>query len=241
MDRRILVVGASSGIGAAVAREALARGATVAGVARRADRLAAIPGLFAAPADVTDAAATDTAVGAAVHSLGGLDDLVIAAGINRPGLIADTTVNDWQAVLDTNVIGMLNTVKAAGSVLRSGRAPTLLVISSNAAQQVVSPQNAIYSASKAAVHALADALRLEFAGAVRVVELAPAYVRDTEIHRDYADPAHRAEADERQHTNGMDLDHVGRLIVDVLAEPSDIEVRLIQVSKPGYVLRPYRT
>ena len=121
--------------------------------------------------------------------------------------------------------------------LRAGRDPTLVMVTSNAAGQVVSPQNAIYSASNAAVHAL----RLEYAGNVRVVEIAPAYVRDAEIHCDYRDEAHRLEADERQQVNGMDLGHFARVIVGVLAEAADIEVRSLNVSTPGYVLRPYRS
>ncbi|MEM8619379.1 MAG: SDR family NAD(P)-dependent oxidoreductase [Actinomycetota bacterium] len=241
LDLRLLVAGASSGVGAAVATEAIDRGARVAGIARRADLLARIEGLVAAPADVCHRAALGNAVDDALDALDGLDAVVIAAGINRPGLIADTTPDDWRAVLDTNVVGLLNVAQATMSALRSGRSPTLVVISSNAARQVVSAQNAIYSASKAAVAMLADALRLEFAGDVRVVEIAPAYIRDTEIHRDYLDPAHRAEADERQQTYGMELGHFARLVVDVLAQPDDVEVRSLDVSKPGYVLRPYRS
>ncbi|NQY56033.1 MAG: SDR family NAD(P)-dependent oxidoreductase [Ilumatobacteraceae bacterium] len=70
----------------------------------------------------------------------------------------------------SNVVGLLNVAKVTMPALRAGRDPTLVMVTSNAAGQVVSPQNAIYSASNAAVHAL----RLEYAGNVRVVEIAPA-------------------------------------------------------------------
>ena len=66
-------------------------------------------------------------------------------------------------------------------------------------------------------------------------------MRDAEIHCDYRDEAHRLEADERQQVNGMDLGHFARLIVGVLAEAADIEIRSLNVSTPGYVLRPYRS
>jgi NADP-dependent 3-hydroxy acid dehydrogenase YdfG len=180
-------------------------------------------------------------VAGATAALGGLDGVVVTAGVNRPGLVADTTFDEWQTVLATNVLGLLNVVKAAMPALAEGRDPTVVTISSNAAHQVTSPQNAVYAASKAAVRTLSDALRLERAGVVRVAEIAPAYVRDTEIHREYRDPRHKAEADERQQANGMDLEHVAGLIVDVLAQPADIEVRSLLVSKPGYVVRPSKS
>jgi NADP-dependent 3-hydroxy acid dehydrogenase YdfG len=91
--RRILVTGASSGLGAATARAVAGAGARVGLLARRADRLAALAEELdgvAVPADVTDPAATTAAVDRAAEVLGGLDGLVAAAGVVRPGDIAST-------------------------------------------------------------------------------------------------------------------------------------------------------
>lgn len=231
--RRLLVAGASSGIGEAVAREALGRGMRVAGLARRPDRLAEVDGLVPVVADVTDPAGAAAAVHAAVDRLGGLDGLVYAAGINRPGLVADTDHDDWAAMFATNVLGLLTVAKAAMPALHAGDEPVVVTITSTSAGRVLSPQNGVYGASKAAVRVLSDALRLELEGEVRVVEVAPGYVRDTEIHRDY-EPDHKAQADARQQEHGMERAHVARLIVDLLAQPADVEVRTLTVTRPGY-------
>lgn len=238
---RLLVAGASSGIGEAVAREALGRGWSVAGLARRADRLAAVEGLEPAVADVTDPTEATAAVQAAVERLGGLDGLVYAVGVNRPGLVADTDHRDWEAVFATNVLGLLTVAKAALPALRAGDDAVAVTITSTSAGRVLSPQNGVYGASKAAVRVLSDALRLELEGEVRVVEVAPGYVRDTEIHRDY-EPDHKAQADARQQEHGMERAHVARLVVDLMAQPADVEVRTLTVTRPGYdTLRAYRS
>lgn len=234
------MTGASSGIGAAIARHALDHGARVAGLARRADRLGAIDDLVAIPADVTDPAAATAAVQASVTALGGLDALVNAAGINRPGLVGDTDHADWSAVFATNVLGLLSVTRAAMPALRDGVEPSIVNISSNSGHRVLSPQNGVYAASKHAVVALSDALRKELAGRVRVIDVAPGYVQDTEIHRDYEGP-HRAEADERQRTEGMALDHFADLVLDFLAQPPDVEVRSVLVTRTGYDPAPYGT
>ncbi len=210
-------------------------------MARRADRLATIDGLIPAAADVTDGGAVSAAVGEVVDELGGLDALVNAAGINRPGLIADTSEEDWRAILDTNVIGLLNVTRPAMAALRTGVDPTIVNISSNAGHHVTSAQNAVYAASKAAVVALSDALRLELAGQVRVVEVAPGYVRGTEIHRDYRDAEHKREADQRQETHGMELAHFAELVLGFIAQPGDVQVQSALVTKTGYVARPYKS
>lgn len=238
--KRLLVTGASSGIGESIARMALARGAAVAGLARRADRLDAIDEMTAVAADVSDPRAAGAAVELAIDSLGGLDVLVNAAGINRPGLIADTGPEDWEAVFSTNVLGLLAVTKAAMPALRAGTEPSVVNISSNAGHGVVSPENGVYAASKSAVVFLSDSLRKELAGEVRVIEVAPGYVQDTEIHRDYDGP-HRAEADERQRIHGMQLDHFAQLVLDLVAQPADVQVQSVLVTKTGYVARPYGT
>jgi NAD(P)-dependent dehydrogenase (short-subunit alcohol dehydrogenase family) len=109
-DRRILVIGASSGIGRAVGIAAARAGAQVALVARRYDQLEAVareagPGTIALQCDVRAPIACDLAVKAAVQQFGGLDTVVFATGINRLAMLVDTPVETWRDLFDTNVIG----------------------------------------------------------------------------------------------------------------------------------------
>src|SRR5882757_1706999 len=112
-DTVALVTGASSGIGEATARELAGRGAAVALVARRMDRLKALADQItrdggtavAIEADVTDAEQVSEAVEQTVRDWGRLDILINNAGVSRPNAIEDTTVADIDHVVRVNLLG----------------------------------------------------------------------------------------------------------------------------------------
>jgi len=116
-----LVTGASSGIGAATARALAVEGAAVALVARRADRLDELaeeiraPGGTALPieADVTQRAAAEAAVQRTVDEFGGLDILINNAGVMLLGPILDAPVEEWEQMVNLNLLGLLYCAKAA--------------------------------------------------------------------------------------------------------------------------------
>lgn len=163
---RILVIGASSGIGAAIARRAAGSGARVAATARRADRLAelaaACPGLVALPADVTDEPSIRGAVATAVDSLGGLDAVVYCAAMSPLLPMARADQADWRSVLDTNLIGAALVASAAAPALveAGGR---FVVLSSKSVRQPF-PDLGLYAASKAGLDGLVRCLPVEFPG-----------------------------------------------------------------------------
>lgn len=223
----MLVTGASSGIGAAVAMAAAAAGARVALLARRPaplDDLAAETGGVAVPADVTDDDAVASAVEAAAVELGGLDALVNSAGMFAPGPVADTDPDAWRAMFAVNVVGLLVVTKAALPYLRDGVAPTVVNVSSMSGRRVPTAAAGVYAATKHAVHAASEGLRQELApDGIRVTTVAPGFV-NTPIADTWADGPIRDRFVERLATVGLDPDHVAAAVVHVLGLPADVQV-----------------
>ncbi len=162
-SRRLLVVGASSGVGRAVGALAGRAGARVAFAARRKERLAeaaaATPGAIAIVCDVRRESECAGVVAEAVGAFGGLDALVYAAGMSPLGLLEAATQEEWRGVLDTNLVGAALVTAAALPALRAsaGRA---VYVSSYAVRQPL-PGVGLYRVSKVALDALIEGWRME--------------------------------------------------------------------------------
>lgn len=171
-----MVTGASSGIGEATARALAAEGARVVLAARRKDRLAALaaelPGSQALELDVRDSAACERALGAL-----DLDGVILNAGLGRGlGSIAEGNLDEWSEMLDTNVKGVLNVLHAVLPRLAARGRGDLVLLGSVAGRQVY-PGGNVYCATKHAVRALYESLRLDLAGKnVRVTTVDPGMV-----------------------------------------------------------------
>jgi short-subunit dehydrogenase len=175
-----LLTGASSGIGAAMAREFARRGFGVALCARRLPELEALaasvgPGALAIRTDVTKPGDAEAAVAAALARFGRLDVVVANAGFGVVGRVEDLSLEDFRRQFETNVFGVLDTVKTSLAALKSSRG--VLALMGSVAGHVALPGLAPYSMSKFAVRALADTLRRELRPAgVGVVLLSPGHV-----------------------------------------------------------------
>jgi NADP-dependent 3-hydroxy acid dehydrogenase YdfG len=163
--RRVLVTGASSGIGAEVCRSIVGSGGAVAMLARRKERLDELHqelGALAAPipCDVTDLDALERAVAHAAEQLGGLDGVVAVAGRSMAGTIPTGTPQRWRELFELNLLGPLATVRfAVDRFVDSGRRDVVLVGSVGAITPV--PGVGIYGASKRGLKAAFDSLRYE--------------------------------------------------------------------------------
>ncbi len=164
--KRLLIVGASSGIGAAVARMATECGARVAVSARRKELLdalvAELPGSVAVPGDVRVDGDPARVVAEASAALGGLDTVVYCTGMSPLKHLSDATLQDWQTVFETNVAGaaLVATAAAPGLVENRGR---LIILSSKSTRQPF-PSLVLYSTSKVALDGLIRSLPLDFPG-----------------------------------------------------------------------------
>ncbi|OIH93432.1 SDR family oxidoreductase [Curtobacterium sp. MCBA15_001] len=188
MARRVVVTGASSGIGAATVRTFRARGWDVLAVARRADRLEALAAETGADTLVVDVTDADDVAALAAHvaATGGLHALVNnAGGALGSATVEESDVEDWRTMFEVNVLGTKRVTAALLPVLRDGARTSgsadIVTVTSTAG--FVSYENGGgYNAAKAAQHALVGALRLELNGEpIRVVEVAPGLVKTEEF------------------------------------------------------------
>jgi NADP-dependent 3-hydroxy acid dehydrogenase YdfG len=185
-----LVTGASSGIGEAAARNLAAHGADVALIARRTERIEALAdqlrqtGARALPieSDVSDREQAEAAVVQAAGELGRLDVVVNNAGVMLLGPILDSPVEEWEQMIEVNLLGLLYVSKAALPYLLAAaegepRRVSDLVNISSVAGRVARAGSGVYNATKHAVGAFSESLRQEVTGRhVRVSLIEPGAV-----------------------------------------------------------------
>jgi NAD(P)-dependent dehydrogenase (short-subunit alcohol dehydrogenase family) len=185
--RVILVTGATSGIGRAIARRCAQEGASVLATGRDEARLAELsrePGISrepgsvsTCPADLTAKDAAGQVVAAATGAYGRLDGLLHAAGIvRRKEDIRDTTDERWAAMMDINLDAAFRLARACLRVMAPQRSGSIVLVGSQLAQ-IAAPGYASYCAGKGAVESLVRALAVDFGPAgIRVNALAPGLV-----------------------------------------------------------------
>lgn len=225
MTRRAVVTGASSGIGEAAARALRSRGWDVVGVARRADRLAALEaetGVVAHAADLTDGDAV-AALAAWLDETGGVDALVhVAGGARGSDRVEAGDPDDWRWMFEANVLSAQRLVASLLPALRraadAGGHADLLFVTSTAAQTAY-PGGGGYNAAKAGEAMLVHALRQELNGEpLRVIEIAPGMVRTEEFSLNRLGGDHDA-ADKLY--EGVEAPLVAADVADVIAYALD--------------------
>lgn len=230
--RVAVVTGASSGIGAATARALAAGGAKVALLARRRDRLDALADelgshALALTADVETTDGLADAADAVAARLGRADLLVANAGIMQPVAFERLTEGDWRRELDVNVSGVLATIHAfLPALLAAAEDGTAdVVTTSSIAARVRFPGYAVYGATKAAVTALAEGLRVDLSPrGVRVTNIEPGLVA-TELQGNVADADHHVALETwLADVPPIEARHVGELIAYLTSRPKDVNV-----------------
>jgi short-subunit dehydrogenase len=222
--RSVLITGASSGIGAALALEWARQGADVALAARRVDRLDALArdcqavGARAVviPCDVTRDGDCEQAVARTRSALGRIDVVVANAGFGVMGAFEKLALEDYRRQFETNVFGVLRTAHASLAELTATRGR--LVVIGSVSGHVASPGASAYAMSKFAVRALSEALRAEWRGrGVSVTLITPGFV-DSEIHQvDNRGVHHPDSPDFVPRWLRMPTDRAARLIVRAAA------------------------
>ena len=236
-SRRVVVTGASSGIGAATVRLFREHGWQVVGVARRADRLEALAaetGADVFTADLTAQADVD-ALRDHLAELGPVHALVNnAGGAFGMGSVEDSDPAEWQRMFDINVLGVKRVVTALLPILRGGARELghadILTVTSTAGFTPYEGGGG-YNAAKFAVRALVGVLRLELAGEpIRVVEIAPGMVRTDEFALTrFGGDVEKAQAVYAGVEEPLVAEDVAETIVHALELPRHVNLDLVTV------------
>lgn len=175
MKKLVVITGASSGIGEAIARRFSEEGHPLLLVARRVERLEALnlPNTLCEKVDVTDQASLITAIEKAEAQFGPADVLVNNAGVMLLGQIDTQDAAEWKRMFDVNVLGLLNGMHSVLASMKARNSGTIINISSIAGKKTF-PDHAAYCGTKFAVHAISENVREEVAASnVRVTTIAP--------------------------------------------------------------------
>lgn len=230
----VLITGASSGIGETTASHLAAQGMHVVLGARRTDRLEALAariragGGSAAVArlDVTSLESMRQFVDFALDLHGRIDVVVNNAGVMPLSKLEALKVDEWNRMIDVNVRGVLHGIAAALPVMqrqRSGQFVNLASIGAHA----VSPTAAVYCATKFAVAAISEGLRLEVGADIRVTVVSPGVV-ESELAESISDPVGRAEMRTYRQI-ALKPDAIARAIEFAIEQPAEVDVNEIIV------------
>ncbi|MDP2711804.1 MAG: SDR family oxidoreductase [Solirubrobacteraceae bacterium] len=219
-DPVFLITGASSGIGAATARQASAAGYRLVLAARSADKLAALAGelggderAIAVTCDVTQFDQQEALVQAALGAYGRIDVALANAGFGAARGFLNETPEQWRAMVLTNVLGCAYTIRATLPALKEARGH-LLLTSSVAGRRAL--PGSLYSATKHAVTAMAESARQELNDTgVRVTSIEPGMV-DTPF---FDNPV----------SDALEADDIARAIMFAVQQPAHVDVNEILI------------
>lgn len=228
LPKVVLITGASSGIGEAVARNLAAAGHAVVLGARRSDRLQALADELCAQGlrasfrtlDVTQLADVQQFVEFAESTYGPVDVMINNAGVMPLSPLNSLKVNEWDRMIDVNIRGVLHGIAAVLPGMEArGRGQVINV--SSIGGHSVSPTAAVYCATKFAVNAISDGLRQE-TDQIRVTVISPGVV-ESELADSISDEAAR-EAMKGFRRIAIQPDAIARAIAYAIEQPDDVDV-----------------
>ncbi|MBM7367447.1 SDR family oxidoreductase [Gordonia hydrophobica] len=188
---KIIITGASSGLGEGMAREFARRGRSLGLAARRIERLESLAAeltpqarrVAVAQLDVTDVDAVPVAFAELADELGGVDRVIVNAGLGKGAPIGTGKAAANIETVQTNLVGALAQIEAAMAIFREQNHGHLVLVSSMSAVRGLPKAQAAYSASKAGLSALGQGLQAELTGSpIKVTVLLPGYI-ETDINK----------------------------------------------------------
>jgi len=232
----VIITGASSGLGESTARHLADRGAKLVLAARREDRLKSLAEELEAKGtevlwqvtDVTDRKQVESLAAATKKKFGRIDVLINNAGLMPLAPLDALKVDEWEQMIDVNIKGVLYGIAAVLPTMREQHSGHVINLSSVAGHKVF-PGGAVYCATKYAVRALSEGLRMEAGDEIRSTNISPGAIA-TELTSTITDPD-AAKAAEELYKVAINADAVARAIVYAIEQPHDVDINEI-------ILRP---
>ena len=239
----VVITGASSGLGAATARLLSAEGANVVLGARRVDRIQSLADelnakggkAIAIATDVTDHDQVKHLVDAAVQKFGRIDVMINNAGLMPHSPLERLKIDDWNRTIDVNIKGVLYGIAAALPHMKQQKAGHIINVSSVAGHKVT-PNGAVYCATKHAVRALSEGLRVEVKPYnIRTTIISPGAVA-TELPDSITEPDIAAGVSKFYQETAIPADSFARAVAFAMSQPEDVDINEILFRPTSQVL-----
>ena len=228
-NKVVIITGASSGLGEATAQRLGANGAKLMLAARREDRLKELVDAIAQSGgtatylvtDVTDSAQVEALAKETLSKYGRIDVLINNAGLMPLSPLDQVKVEEWDRTIDVNIKGVLYGIAAVLPIMRQQKSGHIINVSSVAGHKVF-PGSAVYCATKYAVRAISEGVRLESNGEIRSTNISPGAVA-TELTTAISDGETAARI-KALYAIAIDADAIARAIAFAIEQPSDVDV-----------------
>lgn len=235
----VIVTGASSGIGKAIALKLSKFGARLILSGRRMEQLEKVEDeiksaggeAICVTTDVRHKVDMENLVNAAVKKYGRLDVIINNAGVAQVSRIDELDTDGWEEMIDINLKGVLYGMAAAIPVFRQQRSGHIVNIISTAGIKIV-PTQGVYAGTKNAVRTITEAFRQESDGAIRITGISPGMVK-TDFARNMKNEATRSTILENMEQLAIAPEAVADAVLYAISQPADVEVGEI-------VIRPAR-
>jgi NADP-dependent 3-hydroxy acid dehydrogenase YdfG len=235
-NKVIIITGASSGIGAAIARCLAKKGATVALAARREDKLKAVCDEITAAggkaayfvADISVQKQVKDMVAKVVEKFERVDVIVNNAGLMAMAPMSAGRTDEWDRMIDINIKGVLYGVAAVWPVFEKQKSGHFINISSVAGRRVSAGIGTVYSATKFAVAAISEGVRIESAGKFRSTVIYPGFI-ETELMYGSSDEESRKGIIAAYEQFAISADRIGDAVAYAVSQPADASVNEITV------------
>lgn len=234
-NKVVVITGASSGIGRATALLLASRGAQVVLGARREAQIAAVAEEIAAaggraahlPTDVTRREDVEALVNFACERFGRMDVIVNNAGIGPISRFDALRVEDWDAMIDVNIKGVLYGIAAALPIFARQESGHVVNVVSTAGLNIL-PTMGVYAATKNAVRTITEALRQEAGRTLRVTEVSPGMTA-TDFVQSMSDQEIKGAMQKQLDAVGISPDAIAGCIAFAIEQPADVDVGSIVI------------